>query len=164
MNKCEDTRSPRKGRRHNSRIPSEPAATVESSDRLHLVQVQFPTQLTGSPHTVEWGLTRTHAHAVAGHTVLCIQTGGPQEMYYYRPFPHIDGYPYPYSYYLGTTSSTIRIPYPYYTEFSLILTWIQLLNTISQFLHESDWNSHCFCRFLRARWWVRITVKRIATG
>ena len=71
---------------------------------------------------------------------------------------------YPYSYYLGTTSSTIRIPYPYYTEFSLILTWIQLLNTISQFLHESDWNSHCFCRFLRARWWVRITVKRIATG
>ena len=63
-------------------LPSEPAATVESADRLLIQQVQFPSQLTGSPHTVEWGLTRTHAHAVAGHTVYRHETGGPQEMYY----------------------------------------------------------------------------------
>ena len=58
------------------------ARAVESADRLQILQVQFPTQLTGSPHTVEWGLTRTHAHAVAGHTVYRHETGGPQEMYY----------------------------------------------------------------------------------
>eukprot|EP01043_Picozoa_sp_COSAG02_P040879 COSAG02_NODE_3342_length_6899_cov_3.768529_3_plen_81_part_00 len=33
-----------------------------------------------------------------------------------------------------------------------------LLNAESEFLHESVWISHCFLRFLHARWWVRVPV------
>ena len=36
--------------------PSEPATVVESADRLLIQQVQFPIQLTGRPHTIDWGL------------------------------------------------------------------------------------------------------------
>ena len=35
-------------------VPSEPGTVVESANRLQILQVQFPTHLYGSPHTIDW--------------------------------------------------------------------------------------------------------------
>ena len=39
-----------------------------------------------------------------------------------------------------------------------------VLNAKSEFLIESDWDSHCFLWFLHACWRVRIPAQRIETG
>ena len=49
-------------------------------------------------------------------------------------------------------------------EFSLNLRWPIVLNASSELLHESDWDSHCFSRFLRGCWWLQVSLERIRTG